>query len=241
MRIGPGTRFPRCRGLALAAVLTAALGLGACEDGGSPPPDPSIRGEVVDQVGQPVADAVIGLEYDLPGAPAKPQTLIQFQLPAGGRVRVMVRDQCRHDTLAVVFDGDMGAGLHDVMWDGRDGEGRYLNSGLYEYLIDSESMKLSNVFMMGSPPYPADAVPADYRPLAVTGADGRFEIAQDCLAFGFEMTLTDELGQPVGTYVVPREVRLRAVSDGHQPGVTGKVAVDPERGASVRILTGPPR
>ncbi len=62
--------------------------------------------------------------------PFNPRTTIRFELPGAARVRLTVHDvggRC----VAVLADGDLPAGAHEAVWDGRDRLGRPAASGLY--------------------------------------------------------------------------------------------------------------
>ncbi len=68
--------------------------------------------------------------------PFNPSTTIAFDLERGARVRLDVVDVAgrRVRTLA---DRDVPAGLHQVAWDGRDGAGRPVTSGVYFYRMSA--------------------------------------------------------------------------------------------------------
>jgi hypothetical protein len=62
--------------------------------------------------------------------PFNPATRISFEIPTAGRVEIAVFDVTGR-VVSVLEDGFRPAGRHDVGWDGRDGEGRSLPSGVY--------------------------------------------------------------------------------------------------------------
>lgn len=62
-------------------------------------------------------------------------TNIAFELVTPSRVRMRIHD-VRGRTLRELFVGDLPAGRHGLDWDGRDGEGRPLPSGVYFYRLE---------------------------------------------------------------------------------------------------------
>ncbi len=62
--------------------------------------------------------------------PFNPQTMVAFELPRSGHVRLDIHD-VRGRLVRRLSDGGFAAGRHEVRWDGRGGDGRNLASGLY--------------------------------------------------------------------------------------------------------------
>jgi len=62
--------------------------------------------------------------------PFNPATTVAFTLPREGRVRLEVFDVAGRRVQTLV-DGMLGAGRHDVIWDGLDHAGRNQSSGVY--------------------------------------------------------------------------------------------------------------
>jgi hypothetical protein len=72
-----------------------------------------------------------GLQLAAPAPnPANPRTTIAFALAEPGRTSLVVYD-LRGRRLLAVADEVMGAGAHEVVWDGRDATGREVPSGTY--------------------------------------------------------------------------------------------------------------
>jgi hypothetical protein len=76
------------------------------------------------------------LEQNYPN-PFNPTTRIRFTLPTPGRVRLAVHDVSGR-LVAVVDDGHRDAGPHEIPWDGRDGTGRQVASGVYFCRLECE-------------------------------------------------------------------------------------------------------
>ncbi len=62
--------------------------------------------------------------------PFNPATRIRYELPAGGRVRLLVYD-LKGRLVRRLLDEERPAGRHEVTWDGRDDGGAGVASGTY--------------------------------------------------------------------------------------------------------------
>lgn len=84
----------------------------------------------------PVAD-----EFKLFGNfpnPFNPETAIQFSLPGESRLVLRIFNTLGQE-VRTLFDGFLGAGYHELKWDGRDDHGASVVSGLYFYRFESAS------------------------------------------------------------------------------------------------------
>lgn len=68
--------------------------------------------------------------------PFNPTTLIKYQLPVAGHVRMMIYNSLGQKVRTLV-DGRMNAGYHHVTWDGRNDHGSPVGSGVYIYRFDA--------------------------------------------------------------------------------------------------------
>jgi len=83
---------------------------------------------------------VTGIADPTPSAPApglrnhpnpfNPRTTLRFDLAASGRARVAIFD-LRGRRVALLLDAELGAGEHELVWDGKDDAGRTVASGTY--------------------------------------------------------------------------------------------------------------
>jgi hypothetical protein len=224
------------RALTMAVLLAAAVCWAGCssdDDTGNP----AIIGTVTDSGGQPVAGAGILLQYTFGDAPAlgqKPGTVIRYDLPDSGYVRLWITDICGRRTVRVLVDGDLPAGTHMVAWDGRNEAGQIMPPGMYtSHVLTSAGRSDSDFYWPGGGLPPESAEGHEW--LVVTGADGRFRLPLDCLSFGRSLTMTDETGQPFGTATIQYQTRVWAVHPVLGAISTDIVPVDPERGARVDL------
>lgn len=73
------------------------------------------------------------LEQNYPN-PFNPTTTINFALPKAGSVTVSVFNVLGQEVTSLV-NGELPAGNHTVVWDGRNGNGSVVSSGIYFYRI----------------------------------------------------------------------------------------------------------
>lgn len=94
--------------------------------------------------GPPVVEG--GLERNLPISPRLEQnfpnpfnagTAIRFVIPRSGWVRLVVYDILGRPVRSLV-EGEVAAGAHTVSWDGKDGRGQSMASGVYLYVLQGE-------------------------------------------------------------------------------------------------------
>lgn len=92
-------------------------------------------GEPTDDDGTP------GLEPAYPN-PFNPDTRIAFRLPRADHVRLVVMNT-RGQTVRVLAEGAFPAGRHAVTWRGDDHDGHPVSSGIYLYVLETSSGRLS--------------------------------------------------------------------------------------------------
>ena len=88
-----------------------------------------------------VADLRVGvsdyhLHANVPN-PFNPNTVIRYDLPRPGAVHLNVYDVSGRMIRALVSSPLQGAGEHSVEWNGRDGSGQPVASGVYFYRLET--------------------------------------------------------------------------------------------------------
>jgi hypothetical protein len=68
--------------------------------------------------------------------PFNPRTTLSFELPKDGHARLEIFD-AQGRRVRLLMDSAVAAGRHQVDWDGRDGDGRELASGVYIYRLEA--------------------------------------------------------------------------------------------------------
>ncbi|MBN2172320.1 MAG: T9SS type A sorting domain-containing protein, partial [Candidatus Krumholzibacteriota bacterium] len=90
--------------------------------------------------------AALRLEKNYPN-PFNPRTTISFSLPAAAEITLAVHD-VRGRQVALLASGAWSAGRHDVVWDGRDGAGHPVASGLYLYRLEADGVRITNKMLL---------------------------------------------------------------------------------------------
>ena len=202
-------------------------------------PSSSIRGYVLDALDNPVANADVYITYDMPNyETGRPTTSLDLALAADAFVRVWIEDECGNLIIELV-EQQMGAGYHSITWNASDTNGKKVLDGTYivTFTADDfrEQKRLALFSIKGNyegcnlEQYPAGCVT-----IATTNSDGYFEFPQDCLSFGYSFTMTDEDGNEVGDYTIPRTLRIFVESEAGNK-LTDLFNVDIDNGAEVSI------
>ncbi len=79
--------------------------------------------------------------------PFNPTTTISFMLNKNGQVQLNIYD-LRGRLVVRLVDGTKTAGLHQVVWNGRDANGRLVGSGLYLYALETQHGKQVRKMML---------------------------------------------------------------------------------------------
>jgi len=69
--------------------------------------------------------------------PFNPETKISFQLPKACQVRLSVFNNLGQ-MISVLFEGELGSGIHSKIWNGLDLSGKQVTSGVYLYKLETE-------------------------------------------------------------------------------------------------------
>ncbi len=201
------------RMLVLAMVVVALVG---CDDG--PETDADLTGVVVDGDGRAVEGVAIGVVFrmdgiDLPGdwkgIGEKPSAVIAYEVAEPGHVLFRVLDWERN-LVRTLVDEDQAAGTHSFIWDGTDGNGDRIPSGMYipELSVNGVVIDESRLFL-----YLHEPGEILLAPHAVTDAAGRFRISRGLLPLGADYWTTEEDGDPVVLATVEHEFLVRVVID----------------------------
>ena len=113
-------------------------------------------------------DFALGQNYP---NPFNPSTIIPYQLPTAGHVRLEVFNVLGQ-RLATLVDAERSAGAHTAQWDGTDAVGRAVGAGVYIYRLSSGGMTESRrmVLVDGQAGIPAVGAAAQEPVRAVEGA-----------------------------------------------------------------------
>ena len=68
--------------------------------------------------------------------PFNPTTTIDYSLPEASKVRLDIYN-VKGQLVRTLLNGDMPAGMHSMLWDGRDNNNAAVASGVYFYRVSS--------------------------------------------------------------------------------------------------------
>ncbi len=88
----------------------------------------------------------IQLESNYPN-PFNPETRIVFGLPEASAVRLTVYDVLGRE-VRTLQQGNVAAGWHELVWDGRDAFGRVMATGLYVYRLEAQGKALTKTMVL---------------------------------------------------------------------------------------------
>ncbi len=113
---------------------------------GNPVIVPATVTVLFDPTGVETAPAALVLAQNHPN-PFNPKTTISFSLPAAGALRLDVFDVSGR-RVTTLLDGMQPAGAHHVVWDGRDGSGASLSSGVYFYRLEAAGARIERKMLL---------------------------------------------------------------------------------------------
>jgi hypothetical protein len=106
--------------------------------------DPILTG--IDQPARPAIPTEYAVAQNYPN-PFNPSTLINYQLPQPGHVRLSIFNLLGQEVRTLV-DKDLSAGYHQILWDAKDNSGRVVGSGIYLYVIEAGDFEQAKKMML---------------------------------------------------------------------------------------------
>ncbi|MCD4690920.1 T9SS type A sorting domain-containing protein, partial [bacterium] len=103
-------------------------------------------GGVVDLISAQGAETRTALHQNIPN-PFNPRTTIVFEMPAAGRANLTVYDASGR-IVARLIERECTAGRQSVEWDGRDGDGRAVGSGVYFYVLETGNARVERKMVL---------------------------------------------------------------------------------------------
>jgi flagellar hook assembly protein FlgD len=73
-------------------------------------------------------------------------TSIVMELPMSARVQLVVLSEDAMQILRTLVDADLQAGVHSVIWNGRDAGGTVLEDGVYPYRMTATDAQMNILF-----------------------------------------------------------------------------------------------
>jgi len=79
--------------------------------------------------------------------PFNPTTTLSFSVKDEGYLNLSIYDMTGR-LVTTLVDGNMELGYHSVMWDGMDGNGKAVSSGMYIYALQGEGISISKKMIL---------------------------------------------------------------------------------------------
>jgi len=203
-------------------------------------PSSNIRGYVLDASNNPIASADVYITYDMPNyETGRPSTTLNFSIATTSIVQIRVRNECGN-LIKEIFNEEVDPGHYSVQWDATNANGEKVLDGTYIIKFttntgfNSESRAMFFNIKDDYEGCDLEEYPSGCVTIATTNSDGYFEFPQDCLSFGYSFTMTDEFGNEMGDYTIPRTLRIFVESEARSK-LTDLFDVDIDNGAEISI------
>jgi len=79
--------------------------------------------------------------------PFNPDTTIQFELSEGGKTELEIFN-VKGQKVAKLIDAELAGGVHSVVWNGNDANGKRVSSGVYFYQIKCDNQVKTKKMIM---------------------------------------------------------------------------------------------
>ena len=101
---------------------------------------------VDNRISEPTLPKIYALKQNYPN-PFNPTTTITFNLPKSGYVEITVYNMLGQSICKLLAE-EYVAGIHSVIWDGRDDLGIEVSSGIYFYSIQADDFSASRKMIL---------------------------------------------------------------------------------------------
>ncbi|MCC7431849.1 VCBS repeat-containing protein [bacterium] len=117
-------------------------------NGGTPVEIPFEAGLILKngEILEPKLPETFSLKQNFPN-PFNPTTSINFELPITSKTKITVYD-VNGRLVKVLTDKKLNAGYHQTIWDGTDGNGNKVSSGVYLYRMQTENFTKTNKMVL---------------------------------------------------------------------------------------------
>ena len=163
--------------------------------------------------------------------PFNPSTIIPYQLPTAGHVRLEVFNLLGQ-RLATLVNGERSAGAHTAQWDGTDAAGRAVGAGVYIYRLsgDGHAMSRRMVLIDGQAGVPRRTIREPVQALegAVEADDGVYGLTVSGAGLVAYVNPAFRVGINEADIVIEEsgEARMKRMADGVLGDVDGNGQVD---------------
>ena len=138
------------------------------------------------------------------------------------------------DTVIIFIYEELYPGIHQVCWNGKNSDGKYVENGIYTvYLQTPEVIDSCYIFCMKE--YTSSTNFQNYACKTYTNEEGKFNISQFDMPFEYYIRHMDSEGSLLDSLYVTRYMKFWAFSNYHTPVFMDSVYVDPDKGANIEI------
>jgi len=93
-----------------------------------------------------IVPVVTTLEGNYPN-PFNPETTINFSLKESGKVRINIYN-LKGQLVKQLIDTELPSGKHQIVWNGKDNQGRNVGSGIYLYRMEAKGYTNTKKMML---------------------------------------------------------------------------------------------
>jgi hypothetical protein len=181
--------------------------------------------------------SVIPLEYKLyqnfPN-PFNPQTTIMFSVPISGMATLRLLNIVDLTVVQTLVDRNLPAGVHSVLWDGKNDADEYVTNNIYSYQLQIEGFEdTKSLFLNMIDPEHIKSL--NCVPLAYSNSDGKIDLDYKYFPIGEEVLRVDSNGNELGIFTIPDSLQLVFIKDNYQPK-SSSVLIDMTKPLELSII-----
>ena len=180
---------------------------------------------------------VIPLEYKLyqnfPN-PFNPQTTIMFSIPISGMATLRILNNVDLTVVQTLVDRNLPAGVHSVLWDGKNDADEYVTNNIYSYQLQIEGFEdTKSLFLNMIDPEHIKSL--NCVPLGSSNSDGKIELDYKYFPIGEDVLRVDSNGNELGIFTIPDSLQLVFIKDNYQPK-SSSVLIDTTKPLELSII-----
>ena len=193
-----------------------------------------IRGYVYNNSGEPIENTAIFLTYEIVPID-RPSTTISISIPQAGPISVWITDFCGNLISNILDNEWYDTGTYNIVWDATDDNGNQVLNGSYTIHMSADGQEYSSNIFLASMDYTDIESIEGYNYHGLTNDEGYFSIPIECLSFEVTQTMTDNMGNDLGEFIVPYTIKLSAFYEDGGFYESVFYEVSPETGLAIDI------
>lgn len=204
-----------------------------------------IYGSVTNSNGLALSDAIILISftttnYDINSSKnslkkACPTTIIKFDIPDSGYVKLWISRYNSTDTVKILNDGIIDG--RSIQWDFKNKNGKTVKNDVYQYHLTTEQGYASKYFLYNEHYHSNEYVKDTHEYFAITDEEGKFKIPFDELAcnYGVEIELLNENGDVVSKDIIESYIKIWCQHSEYYMVCMDSIFVDPDKSINVSM------